>query len=108
MNARELRQKRKQWRENSKVHRNSTKAIAHQNLQRIVDDTPPPSPVSAVQQIRKDIAARNRQQMRRRRAILYAKIVNLEKKMKNAVKLCEKYKKRYLRLKTKKNGPRIA
>ncbi|CAH0561766.1 unnamed protein product [Brassicogethes aeneus] len=104
MNARELRQKRKQWKENSKVYRNK-KAIAHQNLQRIIDDTPPPSPVSVVQQIREDVAARNRRQMRRRRAILYAKIANLEKKLKNAVKLSEKYKKRYLRMKTKKTDP---
>lgn len=102
MNARDLRQKRKQWKENSKVYRNK-KSIAHQNLQRILNDTPPPRPVSVVQQIREDVAARNRRQMRRRRAILYAKIVNLEKKMKNAVRLSEKYKKRYLRLKTKKN-----
>ncbi|CAH0554935.1 unnamed protein product [Brassicogethes aeneus] len=104
MNARELRQKRKQWKENSKVYRNK-KAIAHQNFQRIIDVTPPPSPVSVVQQIREDVAARNRRQMRRRRAILYAKIANLEKKLKNAVKLSEKYKKRYLRIKTKKTDP---
>ncbi|CAB3248809.1 unnamed protein product [Arctia plantaginis] len=101
MNAREHRQKRKQWKENSKVYRNK-KAIAHRNLQRILDDTPPLSPISVVQQIREDVAARNRRQMRKRRAILYAKIVTLEKRMKNAVKLSEKYKKRYLRLKTQK------
>ncbi|CAB3243370.1 unnamed protein product [Arctia plantaginis] len=102
MNAREHRQKRKQWKENSKVYINK-KAIAHRNLQRILDDTPPLSPISVVQQIREDVAARNRRQMRKRRAILYAKIVTLEKRMKNAVKLSEKYKKRYLRLKTQKN-----
>ncbi|CAF4940591.1 unnamed protein product [Pieris macdunnoughi] len=77
MNARELRQKRKQLKENSKVYRNK-KAIAHQNLQRILDYTPPSSPVS-VQQLRENLAARNRRQMRRRRAVLYAKIAYLEK-----------------------------
>ncbi|CAB3221328.1 unnamed protein product [Arctia plantaginis] len=104
MNAREHRQKRKQWKENSKVYRNK-KAIAHRNLQRILDDTPPLSPISVVQQIREDVAARNRRQMRKRRAILYAKIVTLEKRMKNAVKLSKKYKKRYLRVKTQKTDP---
>ncbi|CAH1108998.1 unnamed protein product [Psylliodes chrysocephalus] len=104
INARELRQKRTQWKENSKVYRNK-KAIAHQNLQRIIDDTPPQSPVSVVQQMSEDVAARNKRQMRKRRAILYAKIANLEKKLKNAVKLSEKYKKRYLRMKTKKTDP---
>ncbi|KAL4720760.1 hypothetical protein ACJJTC_007605 [Scirpophaga incertulas] len=81
------------------------KAIARKNLQRILDDTPPQSPALVLQQGREDIAARNRRHMRRRRAILYARIVNLEKKVKNAVKLSEKYKKRYLRLKTKNADP---
>ncbi|XP_045489803.1 trichohyalin-like [Pieris rapae] len=103
MNARELRQKRKQWKKNSKVYRDK-KDIARKDLQRVLDDTPPQSP-SVLQQSREDIAARNRRQMRRRRAILYARIVNLEKRVKNAVKLSEKYKKRYLRLKTKNTDP---
>lgn len=101
MNARELRQKRKQWKENSKVYRNK-KAIAHKNLQRLLDDTPPQSPASILQQSREDVAARNRRRMRRQQfIILYMRIAKLEKKVKNAVKLTEKYKKRYLRLKKK-------
>ncbi|CAF4845706.1 unnamed protein product [Pieris macdunnoughi] len=103
MNARELRQKRKQWKENSKVYRNK-KALAHQNLQRILDYTPPSSPVS-VQQLRENLAARNRRQMRRRRAVLYAKIAYLEKRLKNVVKLGEKYKKRCMRLREKRYDP---
>lgn len=98
MNARQLRQKRKQWKENSQAYRNK-KAIAHKNLLRLLDDTPPPSPAPILQQYREDIAIRNRQQMRRRRAVLYAKIGKLENKVNKAVKSAEKYKKRYLRLK---------
>lgn len=43
--------------------------------------------------------------MRGRRAILYARNVKLKKKVTNAVKLSEKYKKRYLRPKTKNADP---
>lgn len=104
MSAREVRQKRKQWKRNSKVYREK-KAIVHKNLQRILDETPPQSPAPSLQQRTESLAARNRRRMRRRRAILHAKMVNLEKKVKNAVKLSEKYKKRYLRLKAKNADP---
>lgn len=104
MNAREHRQKRKQWKKNSTVYRDN-KARARKTLQRILDDTPPPSPTLGLQLRREDLADRNRRQKRRRRAMLYARIVKLKKEVTNAVKLSEKYKKRYLRLKTKNADP---
>lgn len=104
MSAREARQKRKQWKNNSKMCR-IKKGIVRQNLQRILDETPPQSPTPSLRQSSESLAARNRREMRKRRAILYAKIANLEKKTMNAVKLSEKYKKRYLRLKAKNADP---
>lgn len=79
MSAREARQKRKQWKNNSKIYR-TKKGIVRQNLQRILDETPPQSPTPSLRQSPEPLAARNRRQMRKRRSILYAKIANLKKK----------------------------
>ncbi|CAH2009747.1 unnamed protein product [Acanthoscelides obtectus] len=72
---------------------------------RILEETPPPSPALSLQHRAENLSALNRRRMRKRHGILYAKIKSLENKVRNAVKLSEKYNKRYLRLKTKNTDP---
>ncbi|CAH0547526.1 unnamed protein product [Brassicogethes aeneus] len=103
MNSREKRQKRKQWKLNSSVYR-IKKANLRKNL-RLLDETPPASlapfaePSIQNNSVNRDaIAMRRRRLLRNRRAIMYAKIANLEIKLKEEVKRREKYRKRCVRM----------
>ncbi|KAL3274022.1 hypothetical protein HHI36_015440 [Cryptolaemus montrouzieri] len=78
------------------------------NLARLMNETPPASPVSLVESgsrvnaAKNDTAAlRQRQQLRNRRAILYRRIAKLEQKLKEESKKSEKYRKKYTRLNDK-------
>ncbi|CAH2019751.1 unnamed protein product [Acanthoscelides obtectus] len=79
MSARETSQKRKQWKNNTKVYR--VKRVTLQtSLQKIVEETPPPRPAPPLQHRAENLSALNRRRMRKRRTILYAKIKSLENK----------------------------
>ncbi|KAL3289521.1 hypothetical protein HHI36_022938 [Cryptolaemus montrouzieri] len=107
MNSREKKQKRKQWRLNSSKYRERNPNV-RKNLARLMNETPPASPVSLVESgsrvnaVKNDTAAlRRRQQLRNRRAILYRRIAKLEQKLKEESKKSEKYRKKYTRLNDK-------
>ncbi|CAH1969127.1 unnamed protein product [Acanthoscelides obtectus] len=56
------------------------------NVQRTVEETPPPSPAPSLQHRAENFSALNRRRMRKRRTILYAKIKGLENKISNREK----------------------
>lgn len=80
MSSSERRQKQKQWRLNSSKYREKNQNV-RKNLERLMNETPPASPVSQakpssrVNAIKNEtVALRRRQQLRNRRAILYGRI----------------------------------
>lgn len=99
MSSRERRIKRKNWKKNSQTYRDN-KARIRKNLTRLLDETPPPSPAPAIEadfennEARNLVTARRRRQLRRRRAVLYAKITKLEAKLKHVLREKERYRKR--------------
>ena len=96
MISRERRQKKKNWKKNSRTYREK-KAKVRKNLARFLDETPPPSPIPDIQnnnELRDLVDLRRRQQLRRRRGILYSKIARLQEMLKNEIRKKEKYRKR--------------
>ncbi|OWR55267.1 hypothetical protein KGM_213965A, partial [Danaus plexippus plexippus] len=88
MSSRERRQKQKQWRLNSSKYREKNQNV-RKNLERLMNETPPASPVSQakpssrVNAVKNEtVALRRRRQLRNQRAILYGRIAKLEKKLK--------------------------
>ncbi|CAH2013789.1 unnamed protein product, partial [Acanthoscelides obtectus] len=79
VSARETRQKRKQWKKNSKVYREK-RVTLQTNLQRIVEETPQPSPAPSLHHRAENLSALNRRRMCKWRNILYAKNISLENK----------------------------
>ncbi|KAG5893974.1 hypothetical protein JTB14_006578 [Gonioctena quinquepunctata] len=80
MSSRERRQKQKQWRLNSSKYREKNQNV-RKNLERLMNETPPASPVSPakpssrVNAVKNEtVALRRRRQLRNRRAILYGRI----------------------------------
>lgn len=104
MNSQERRQKRKQCRLNSLKYREKNHNV-RKNLARLMNETPPVSPVpsaepsSHVNAVKNDtVALRRRRQLRNRRGILYGRIAKLRQNLKEEVKKSERYRKRYTRL----------
>lgn len=95
MSSRERRQKRKHWKKNSQTYRDKTVKV-RKNLARLLDETPPPSPgpMQNNDELRDLAVNRRRQQLRRRRGILYAKISRLQERLKQEIRRKERYRKR--------------
>lgn len=110
MNPREKRLKRKSWKKNSQTYRDK-QGVLQKNLTRLLDITPPPSPGPSFQNVRENreeqqreehrrlsLIAQRKRQLRRRRAILYAKISKLQKSVDDERRKGEKFRKRYQKL----------
>lgn len=95
MSSRERRQKKKNWKKNSQTYRDKTVKV-RKNLARLLDETPPPSPelMQNNDELRNLAVDRRRQQLRRRRGILYAKISRLQESLKQEIRRKERYRKR--------------
>ncbi|XP_068617399.1 calponin homology domain-containing protein DDB_G0272472-like [Battus philenor] len=100
MSSRERRLKRKNWKKNSQSYRHR-KAQVRKNLTSLLNKVSPSSSRLAADPVLQNnnkresmIAVLRRKQLRKRRAIQYAKIAKLQKELKEQIRQKEKYKKR--------------